>query len=65
MVTSGLRIGTSALATRGFAVDAFAEVSDVIAQCLTRDPDEGLTAKLTSRVAALAEQHPLYPALTG
>jgi glycine hydroxymethyltransferase len=63
MVTSGLRIGTSALATRGFGVDAFADVSDVIAQCLSLEPSDGLTAKLRGRVLALADAHPLYPTL--
>ena len=36
MVTSGLRIGTSALATRGFGDAEFAEVADVIATALTQ-----------------------------
>ena len=63
MIASGLRIGTSALATRGFAVDAFADVADVIALCLTSDPSTEFSAKLRRRVTALADQHPLYPAL--
>nr|WP_155852964.1 serine hydroxymethyltransferase [Arthrobacter sp. H14] len=60
MVTSGLRIGTPALATRGFGADAFTEVSDIIAQALIAGPDEDL-APLAARVTALAEAHPLYP----
>ena len=35
MVTSGLRIGTPALATRGFGDDEFAEVADIIAAALS------------------------------
>lgn len=63
MVTSGLRIGTPALATRGFDDEAFEEVADVIAAALQPGvSDEGLTA-LRGRVAALAKQYPLYPAL--
>lgn len=62
MVTSGLRIGTPALATRGFARAEFEEVSDVIAQALR--PDADLTA-LRARVEALAAKHPLYPGLNG
>ncbi len=58
MVTSGLRIGTPALATRGFARPEFEEVSDVIAQVLR--PGADLTA-LRARVEALAAKHPLYP----
>ncbi|TQS25763.1 serine hydroxymethyltransferase [Microbispora sp. KK1-11] len=60
MVTSGLRIGTPALATRGFARPEFEEVSDVIAQVLR--PGADLTA-LRARVEALAAKHPLYPGL--
>ncbi|WP_169950443.1 serine hydroxymethyltransferase [Microbispora sp. H11081] len=62
MVTSGLRIGTPALATRGFARPEFAEVSDVIAQALR--PGADLTA-LRARVEALAAKHPLYPGMNG
>ncbi|MFD9136418.1 serine hydroxymethyltransferase [Streptomyces bottropensis] len=60
MVTSGLRIGTPALATRGFTAEDFTEVADVIAQALKPDPD---TDTLKARVKALADKHPLYPTL--
>ncbi|MCC3272183.1 serine hydroxymethyltransferase [Arthrobacter zhangbolii] len=59
MVTSGLRIGTPALATRGFDEDAFREVADIIAQALIAAGDADL-APLRNRVTALAESHPLY-----
>ncbi|MEU8272683.1 serine hydroxymethyltransferase [Microbispora bryophytorum] len=62
MVTSGLRIGTPALATRGFARPEFEEVSEVIARVLR--PDADLMA-LRARVEALAAKHPLYPGLNG
>ncbi len=58
MVTSGLRIGTPALATRGFGDEEFTEVADVIALAL--QPGADLTA-LRDRVAALAGAFPLYP----
>ncbi len=58
MVTSGLRIGTPALATRGFARPEFEEVSDVIARVLQPEAD---LAALRARVEALAAKHPLYP----
>ncbi|MGI5517186.1 serine hydroxymethyltransferase [Streptomyces sp. CA-106131] len=61
MVTSGLRIGTPALATRGFTVEDFAEVSDVIALALQAEPD---VAALRARTQALAARHPLYPHLS-
>ncbi|APX01362.1 MULTISPECIES: serine hydroxymethyltransferase [unclassified Arthrobacter] len=60
MVTSGLRIGTPALATRGFGEAAFAEVADIIAEALTADAGADLSG-LRNRVEALAEAHPLYP----
>lgn len=60
MVTSGLRIGTPALATRGFGDDEFREVADVIAQTLMPNPD---IASLRERTAALAERFPLYAGL--
>ncbi|GAA1913391.1 serine hydroxymethyltransferase [Streptomyces sodiiphilus] len=60
MVTSGLRIGTPALATRGFTAEDFREVADVIAEALLPGPDEGA---LKARVSALAGKHPLYPGL--
>ena len=61
MVTSGLRIGTPALATRGFGPDDFAEVADVLAASLQPSAD---TAALRQRVTVLAERFPLYPTLT-
>ncbi len=60
MVTSGLRIGTPALATRGFDEGDFAEVADVIAAALKPEFDE---AALRDRVSALAAKRPLYPNL--
>jgi glycine hydroxymethyltransferase len=65
MVTSGLRIGTPALATRGFTADDFAEVADVVAKALAPAMDEGGLAPLRSRVEALAQRRPLYPGLAG
>jgi glycine hydroxymethyltransferase len=60
MVTSGLRIGTPALATRGFTAEDFTEVADVIAEALKPTYD---TEALKARVKALADKHPLYPTL--
>jgi glycine hydroxymethyltransferase len=65
MVTSGLRIGTPALATRGFDAEDFAEVADVIAEALKAPSPfpADTAAALKARVEALAAKHPLYPAL--
>lgn len=60
MVTSGLRIGTSALASRGFETAGFVEIADIIATALIAEADADLTP-LAQRVQALAEAHPLYP----
>ncbi|MEU0493214.1 serine hydroxymethyltransferase [Nocardiopsis sp. NPDC006139] len=60
MVTSGLRIGTPALATRGFGDEDFAEVADVIAEALKPEFD---AESLRARVRALTEKYPLYPNL--
>ena len=62
MVSSGLRIGTPALATRGFGAADFREVSDVIAEALIAAPDADLSG-LAARVSALAHRFPIYPEL--
>ncbi len=63
MVTSGLRIGTPALATRGMDVDEFREVGRVIAAALTGGFGDAERAELGERTRALAERFPLYPHL--
>ena len=60
MVTSGVRIGTPALATRGFGDEEFTEVADIIAHALMPNPD---VAALRGRVAELTGAFPLYPGL--
>lgn len=60
MVTSGLRIGTPALATRGFVAADFTEVSDIIAETLKPGADE---EALKARVRELAAKYPLYEGL--
>jgi len=62
MVTSGLRIGTPALATRGFGDAEFTEVADIIATALVAGEGVDVEA-LRSRVAVLTEAFPLYPGL--
>jgi glycine hydroxymethyltransferase len=60
-VTSGLRLGTPALTSRGFDQPAMAEVGRIIADALKKQsaPDQ-----LIARVAKLADQFPLYPEIT-
>lgn len=65
MTTSGLRIGTPALTTRGFGTEAFVEVADIIAKTLIAGATGNRDAlpELAARVEALADAHPLYPNL--
>jgi glycine hydroxymethyltransferase len=62
-VSSGLRVGTPALATRGFGVDEFTEVGRIMGEALTGDWSDELRGELTERTRALAQAHPLYPQL--
>jgi glycine hydroxymethyltransferase len=63
MVTSGLRIGTPALATRGLQLDDFREVGDIIATALTPD-FEPQRDTLADRVSTVADRYPLYEHLS-
>ena len=59
-VTSGLRLGTAALTTRGFDSQAFREVADVIADRLLNPEDDAIRQRCLDRVGALCERFPLY-----
>jgi glycine hydroxymethyltransferase len=59
MVTSGLRVGASALATRGLQVDDFHEVGRIIATTLSPDFD-ARKGELAERATAIADRYPLY-----
>ncbi len=62
-VSSGLRIGTPALATRGFQVEDFVETGRIIAAALQPGDFATRRAELTERTQALAERYPLYAGL--
>jgi glycine hydroxymethyltransferase len=62
-VTSGLRVGTPAMTTRGFHEPEMREVGRIIAEALTTEPSEERLAKLRNRSRALTEAHPLYRSL--
>ena len=63
-VSSGLRIGSPALATRGLQVDDFVEVGKIIATTLNPGgPFEALQDDLRERVTAIADRYPLYAGL--
>ena len=61
-VSSGLRVGTAALATRGVQADDFAEIGSIIAQTLQPGFD-AVRADLAERVTAIVERYPLYTQL--
>jgi glycine hydroxymethyltransferase len=63
MVTSGLRVGTPALATRGLQVDDFVEVGKILATALTPAFD-GAKDELAEKVTAIADRYPLYAQLS-
>jgi len=63
MVSSGLRIGTPALATRGLAPDDFEELGAIIAATLTPGFDAA-RGELAERVSAITERYPLYAYLS-
>ena len=64
MVTSGLRIGTPALATRGLQESDFAEIGEIIVATLSPGDFESRRAELSERTAAIADRYPLYASLT-
>ena len=59
-VTSGLRLGTSALTTRGFDQNAFVEVGNIIADILLNPDDEEIKEICKERVRKLCKSFPLY-----
>jgi glycine hydroxymethyltransferase len=63
MVSSGLRIGTPALATRGVQPEDFTEIGRVIAAAL-QPGFENRRDELAERVRAIADRYPLYPELS-
>lgn len=62
-VTSGLRLGSPAMTTRGLGSAEFVEIADIIADRLLSPQDEAVAQTCRQRVAALCERFPLYPHL--
>ncbi|MHC1759740.1 MAG: serine hydroxymethyltransferase [Negativicutes bacterium] len=60
MVTSGIRIGTAAVTTRGFNESDMAEIADIITQALDHPTDEIVHAQIRMRVKTLCDRYPLY-----
>lgn len=59
-VTSGIRLGSPALTTRGFKEDDFKELADIIATVVKNPEDAAIKAACADRVAALCKKYPLY-----
>ncbi len=62
-VTSGVRLGSPAMTTRGLGTAEFAEIGDIIADRLQNPEDETVAQSCRDRVAALCDRFPLYPHL--
>lgn len=62
-VTSGLRLGSPAMTTRGMGEAEFTEIANIIADRLLSPDDEGLVEDCRRRVAQLCDRFPLYPHL--
>lgn len=63
-VTSGLRLGSPAMTTRGMGTAEFTEIANIISDHLLSPTDESVAADCRRRVASLCDRFPLYPHLT-
>ncbi|MEM9214217.1 MAG: serine hydroxymethyltransferase [Cyanobacteria bacterium P01_F01_bin.150] len=59
-VTSGLRLGSPAMTTRGMGTEEFAEIADIIADRLLNPEDEAIAQNCLNRVKSLCNRFPLY-----
>jgi glycine hydroxymethyltransferase len=62
-VTSGLRLGSPAMTTRGMGQAEFVEIANILADCLLNPDDEPTKRNCRDRVASLCARFPLYPHL--
>jgi glycine hydroxymethyltransferase len=63
MVTSGVRVGTPAMTTRGLGTEHAVQVADWIADVLRAPEDEAVRARVREGVHAMCAAHPVYPSL--
>jgi glycine hydroxymethyltransferase len=63
-VTSGLRLGSAAMTTRGMGTEEFKEIANIISDRLLNPEDEAVTTDCLRRVKALCSRFPLYPHLS-
>jgi glycine hydroxymethyltransferase len=62
-ITSGLRLGTPAMTTRGMGIPEFTEIGNIISDRLLNPKDETIAQDCRNRVASLCDRFPLYPHL--
>ena len=62
-ITSGIRMGTPALTTRGMKEGEMKEIGEIIAAVLSQPEDAAVQAQAKAQVAALCQRFPLYPEL--
>jgi glycine hydroxymethyltransferase len=62
-ITSGIRVGTPAVTSRGMGVEAMKTIAQVIGMTLKNPKDEATLEKARKMVRDLTAQHPLYPGL--
>lgn len=62
-VTSGIRIGTPAITTRGFKVEDMKEIAEIMALVLKNPECQNAQAEAKQRVAALCAKYPMYPTI--
>ena len=60
MVTSGIRIGSPAMTSRGFGAKEAAQIANLIADVLDAPQDEGVLARVRGEVQALCQRFPVY-----
>jgi glycine hydroxymethyltransferase len=62
-VTSGIRVGSPAMTTRGVTADEFREIGESIARVVMSKGDAVVSAQVRARMAEIDDEHPLYPEL--
>ncbi len=62
-VTSGIRVGSPAMTTRGFDADDASRVGALVARAIFARADDAVLADVRAQVRALLDAHPLYPEL--
>ena len=60
MITSGIRLGSPAMTSRGLKEEDFTEIGEIIAKALKNNSDEEMLKKLKSRVLKITKKYPLW-----